>query len=81
MVHLSHIPNPEEVDKHLVSAVKKVHLDLAENNNEFTTSVYGSKFAVEDLPRHEIPDEEMPKDVAYRMIRDELSLDGNPMLK
>ncbi|ROW03998.1 hypothetical protein VSDG_00864 [Cytospora chrysosperma] len=80
MVHLSHIPNPEEVDKHLVSAVKKVHLDLAENNNEFTTSVYGSKFAVEDLPRHEIPDEEMPKDVAYRMIRDELSLDGNPML-
>lgn len=80
MVHLSHIPNPEEVDKHLVSAVKKVHLELAENNNEFTTSVYGSKFAVEDLPRHEIPDAEMPKDVAYRMIRDELSLDGNPML-
>ncbi len=24
---------------------------------------------------------EMPKEVAYRMIKDELSLDGNPMLK
>ncbi|ROW06518.1 hypothetical protein VMCG_04299 [Cytospora schulzeri] len=81
MVHLSHIPNPEEVEKHLVNEVKKVHLDLAQNNDDdFATSVYGSKFAIEDLPRHEIPDEEMPRDVAYRMIRDELSLDGNPML-
>jgi glutamate decarboxylase len=23
----------------------------------------------------------MPKEVAYRMIKDDLSLDGNPMLK
>jgi glutamate decarboxylase len=23
----------------------------------------------------------MPKEVAYRLIKDELSLDGNPMLK
>lgn len=81
MVHLSHIPNPEELEKNLVQEVKKVHLDLAENNDDFATSVYGSKFAIEDLPRHEIPDEEMPRDVAYRMIKDELSLDGNPMLK
>lgn len=81
MVHLAHIPNPEEVDKHLVHEVKKAHLDLAEENKCFTTSVYGSKFAMADLPRHEIPDEEMPREVAYRMIRDELSLDGNPMLK
>ncbi|KUI60674.1 Glutamate decarboxylase 1 [Cytospora mali] len=80
MVHLNHIPNPEEVEKHLVHEVKKIHLDLAESNDLFTTSVYGSKFAIADLPRHEMPEEEMPKDVAYRMIRDELSLDGNPML-
>ncbi|KAK3397435.1 pyridoxal phosphate-dependent transferase [Sordaria brevicollis] len=27
-----------------------------------------------------MPEDEMPKEVAYRMIKDELSLDGNPML-
>lgn len=81
MVHLSHIPDPNKVEDNLVQEVKKVHLDLAENSDHFATSVYGSKFAAEDLPRHEIPDGEMPRDVAYRMIKDELSLDGNPMLK
>lgn len=82
MVHLNHIANPAEDarEEHLVKEVKKIHLDLAEDNDCFTTSVYGSKFAVADLPRHEMPDGEMPKEVAYRMIKDELSLDGNPML-
>uniref|UniRef100_L2FHT3 Glutamate decarboxylase n=1 Tax=Colletotrichum fructicola (strain Nara gc5) TaxID=1213859 RepID=L2FHT3_COLFN len=32
------------------------------------------------LPKREMPEDEMPKDVAYRMIKDELSLDGNPMM-
>lgn len=81
MVHLNNIPNPEEVEDELVKKVKKAHLNLAENNDSFTTSVYGSKFALADLPKHEMPDGEMPKEVAYRMIKDELSLDGNPMLK
>lgn len=81
MVHLTGIPNPEDVDKHIDRDIKKAHLELAENDDCFTTSIYGSKFAVADLPRYEIPDEEMPRDIAYRMIRDELSLDGNPMLK
>lgn len=49
--------------------------------DEFSTSVYGSRFAAEDLPSHEMPEKEMPKEIAYRMIKDELSLDGNPMLK
>jgi glutamate decarboxylase len=49
--------------------------------DEFSTSVYGSRFAAEDLPAHEMPEKEMPKEIAYRMIKDELSLDGNPMLK
>lgn len=80
MVHLSHIPNPQDVEKGIVKEVKKAHLSLAEHDDCFTTSVYGSKFAVADLPRHEMPEEEMPKEVAYRMIKDELSLDGNPML-
>lgn len=80
MVHLNHIPDPAEEEKHLVQEVKKFHLSLAEHDDQFTTSVYGSRFAAADLPRHEMPEQEMPRDVAYRMIKDELSLDGNPML-
>jgi glutamate decarboxylase len=81
MVHLSTIQLKDEVEDDLVKAVKKAHLQLANDEDSFTTSVYGSKFAARDLPRHEMPESEMPREVAYRMIRDELSLDGNPMLK
>ncbi|AEO71774.1 uncharacterized protein THITE_2124608 [Thermothielavioides terrestris NRRL 8126] len=81
MVHLSTVTHKDEgsVNK-LAEGVKKVHLQLANDDDNFTTSVYGSKFAAQDLPRHEMPEHEMPKEVAYRMIKDELSLDGNPML-
>ena len=81
MVHLTTIPHEDEVNKELPKEVKKMHLSLANDEDCFTTSVYGSKFAAADLPKHEMPDGEMPKEVAYRMIKDELSLDGNPMLK
>jgi len=81
MVHLAGIPHEDEVNQDIVQAVKKVHLQLANDEDCFTTSVYGSKFAAADLPKHEMPEGEMPKDVAYRMIKDDLSLDGNPMLK
>ncbi|OJD15716.1 glutamate decarboxylase [Emergomyces pasteurianus Ep9510] len=50
------------------------------HEHDFYSSVYGSRFAAEDLPTLEMPEKEMPKEVAYRMIKDELSLDGNPML-
>lgn len=60
---------------------EQIHVQLAEYKDEFTTSVYGSRFAGMDLPRHRIPEDQMPKDIAYRMIRDELSLDNNPRLK
>lgn len=81
MVHLNNIPNADESTDSLVKEVKKAHLSLSEQDDTFTTSVYGSRFARADLPKHEMPDSEMPKEVAYRMIKDELSLDGNPMLK
>lgn len=52
-----------------------------EQGEQFMTSVYASKYAAQDLPKHEMPEGGMPKEVAYRMIKDETSLDGNPMLK
>ncbi|KAH6622754.1 glutamate decarboxylase [Chaetomium tenue] len=79
MVHLQTIKPKDEVNK-IVDGIKKVHLQLANDDDSFTTSVYGSRFAAQDLPRHEMPEHEMPKEVAYRMIKDDLSLDGNPML-
>ena len=55
MVHLSTIPHADDVNEHLVHEVKKMHLNLATEEAEFTTSVYGTKFAATDLPRLEMP--------------------------
>ncbi|CAJ2511951.1 Uu.00g075760.m01.CDS01 [Anthostomella pinea] len=80
MVHLSKIAGDSQTGPDLPEAVKKISLQLSNDEDRFTTSIYGSKFAAEDLPKHEMPEGEMPKEVAYRMIKDDLSLDGNPML-
>jgi len=80
MVHLSQIATDAVRDEPLVEGMKSVTLDTPANDDTFTTTVYGSRFAAQDLPQHEMPEGEMPKEVAYRMIKDDLSLDGNPML-
>lgn len=93
MVHLAQVkfdPNKESKEKtefgnprrrsSIVPGLEHISLEPP-GDDEFSTSVYGSRFAAEDLPSHEMPEKEMPKEVAYRMIKDELSLDGNPMLK
>ncbi|MCJ1301680.1 hypothetical protein MMC08_004481 [Hypocenomyce scalaris] len=79
MVHLASVPNDDQVNAPLVKGMENVKFQQP-SEDESTASVYGSKFAAEDLPKHEMPESEMPKEIAYRMIRDELSLDGNPML-
>lgn len=88
MVHLAQVKNDSEVMPpasiakrgSLVPGLEHISLE-APSVDEFSTSVYGSRFASEDLPSLELPEKEMPKEIAYRMIKDELSLDGNPMLK
>jgi hypothetical protein len=81
MVHLNAIAKDNEINKPLVKGMEKLDINNSSMNDTFTTTVYGSRFAAEDLPKHEMPECEMPKEVAYRMIKDDLSLDGNPMLK
>lgn len=90
MVHLATVATPPDSGSedsssgHLAQVMNKlkdVQLKLADHEDCYTTSVYGSRFANQDLPKREMPEDEMPKDVAYRMIKDELSLDGNPMMK
>lgn len=85
MVHLAGVPNDDHIKKDdksmLAKGMEKLQLGSSALADSFTTSVYGSKFAAQDLPKHVMPEESMPKEVAYRMIKDDLSLDGNPMLK
>lgn len=81
MVHLASIPQDKDINVPLVEGMGKLSMAPTSADDSFTTTVYGSRFAAEDLPKHEMPENEMPKEVAYRMIKDDLSLDGNPMLK
>jgi len=45
-----------------------------------TTGVYGSRYAVDELPRNHMGKNEMPPNVAYKLITDELALDSKPIL-
>ena len=80
MVHLASVPNHKAANASPVEGMEDLKLDPNDMEDEVTASVYGSRFAAECLPMHEMPEKEMPKEIAYRMIRDDLSLDGNPML-
>jgi len=88
MVHLSRVSRGDSPDSHAPPTVSsKANTDASGSlakltlDDELTTTVYGSRFAAQALPEHTLLDDEMPRDVAYRMIKDELSLDGNPKMK
>jgi glutamate decarboxylase len=80
MVHLATVVNDAVVNKSALPNLENLDLGVPDDN-EFTASVYGSKFADEGIPKHEMPDGEMPREVAYRLIKDDLTLDGVPTLK
>ena len=80
MVHLTSVPNDKAANAPPVKGMENLKLEDNDTEDELTASVYGSRFATECLPMHEMPEKEMPKEIAYRMIKDDLSLDGNPML-
>merc|ERR1711988_351214 len=79
MVHLSKIPVRIKVGRP-APPPPSVQQEVIEELDDVMGSVYGSRYAATDLPAHEMPEGQMPKDVAYRLISDELSLDGNPKL-
>lgn len=79
MVHLGKILTDKDVSDRLNPAIDELSLG-APGADEFTSSVYGSRFAAADLPKHEMQEEEMPREIAYRMIKDDLTLDGTPTL-
>ena len=79
MVHLASVPNDNQVKTPIVEGLEKIRFEEP-SEDEVTQSVYGSRFANCELPNHCLPEGEMPKEIAYRMIKDHLSLDGNPTL-
>ncbi|MCJ1285247.1 hypothetical protein MMC26_004587 [Xylographa opegraphella] len=79
MVHLTTVPNDDVAQAPLVEGLEHIKFEQPQED-EVTASVYGSRFASEGLPGHSLPEGEMPRDVAYRMIKDHLTLDGNPVL-
>lgn len=83
MVHLASVKKDHEAPKAGPVELPPIEtIDLnAPGEDDFSTSVYGSRYAAQSLPSTEMPEAEMPREVAYRMIKDDLSLDGNPMLK
>ncbi len=44
------------------------------------TPTYGSRWCSESIPKHRLPDRSLPPETAYRIVMDELNLDGNPSL-
>jgi glutamate decarboxylase len=85
MVHLGQVTNDSEIQKGKDASSGGIDMSKlgpeGSQPDDFETSIYGSRFAAEDLPRHEMPEKEMPAAIAYRMIKDDLTLDGNPTLK
>lgn len=70
MVHVSRVATDKDVSEKSALAAGIDDLDLgAPGADEFTASVYGSRFAACDIPKHEMPEGEMPKDVVYRLIK------------
>ncbi|MDR1820513.1 MAG: glutamate decarboxylase [Methanobrevibacter sp.] len=56
------------------------NINLKKENKEYTTNIYGTRYFSQPTPKFEIPEDGMPSKAAYRLIHDELNLDGNPNL-
>jgi glutamate decarboxylase len=87
MVHINRVATTKEVadakdqyETTVPNPKSTINLTPDDEADDYTATVYGSRYATEDLPRHEMPEKEMPAQIAYRMIKDDLTLDGTPTL-
>jgi glutamate decarboxylase len=57
MVHLNRVATEKEVNaaKGVVDGMNKFTLAVEDEPDDYTATVYGSKYAAEDLPRHDMP--------------------------
>ncbi len=59
---------------------KKLHPQELSESQGSLAPAYGSRQLSRPVPRYELPDDMMEPALAYRLIKDELQLDGNPAL-
>jgi len=57
-----------------------VNLDDLDEDKANLAPTYSRRMMTEPVPKYEMPAREMPPDAAYRLIHDELMLDGNARL-
>ena len=57
----------------------KKNLKKMEDEKKETT-IYGSRYFTSSVPKFVMPEDGMPARAAYRLIHDEMNLDGNPAL-
>lgn len=67
-MHLGKVATDKERRESVIPELENLSFEDA-GEDELSTNVYGSKFAAADLPKHEMPDREMPREIAYRMIK------------
>ncbi|CAG8539535.1 9443_t:CDS:10, partial [Ambispora leptoticha] len=65
-----------------ISHSRLANSDQSEGDSHevYSTTIYGTRWSTEPIPRYELPEDEMPPKCAYKFIKDELALDGNPLL-
>lgn len=78
MVHLARVPTDLEASLPVIEGLEKLKLEEYIEPDTITASVYGSRFAIEDIPRHEMPEREMPKEIAYRALQLTAQLPSSP---
>ncbi|OED45670.1 glutamate decarboxylase [Endozoicomonas sp. (ex Bugula neritina AB1)] len=49
-------------------------------NDDALTPTYGGRWCSESIPKHQLPENTLLPETAYRIVMDELNLDGNPAL-
>ena len=70
MVHLGKIPTDKDIENNKLPNLDSLDLNVGEGeDDDFAATVYGSRYAAQDLPKHSMPEGMMPKEVAYRMIK------------
>ncbi len=59
---------------------KKKDLNKKLESEKGHTSTYSSRYFRESIPKYEMPENSMPANAAYQLIKDELNMDANPSL-
>jgi glutamate decarboxylase len=68
MVLLSSVTETQDALSPIVEGIENFKFEL-QDEPDAVASVYGSHYAAMDLPKYEMPEKEMPKEVAYRLIK------------